>query len=115
MCFFFFFFFSFLLSFLCCCCCYVLYFLPLPVLPLAVFAGASWCCGAVCCVSRVLRVACASSALLFVFFFCCCAIRPGEMLPLPPPSPLQDRFEQLAFTMGWPWHGPDPARPTAKL
>jgi glutathione S-transferase kappa 1 len=23
-----------------------------------------------------------------------------------------DRFEQLAFTMGWPWHGPDPARPT---
>ena len=33
----------------------------------------------------------------------------------PPPQVFfgSDRFEQLAFTMGWPWHGPDPQRPTA--
>ena len=33
----------------------------------------------------------------------------------PPPQVFfgSDRFEQLAFTMGWSWHGPDPQRPTA--
>ena len=26
-----------------------------------------------------------------------------------------DRFEQMAFTLGKPWHGPQPNRATAKL